>query len=115
MTIKTTGKEMSDFYKDKSWWPEGVWHEDEEVEIDGFIVEEGSEDLGNICDTAQVKITGGCVTQDTKGTYKDLGSFEGYFKKWRAQQKNTTFSVTCPKDKLKSVEAAIKMAGGKII
>lgn len=33
MTVKTTGAEFKRFYNDTAFWPEGAWHEDEEIEV----------------------------------------------------------------------------------
>jgi len=112
MAVKATGAEVKAFYNDKDFWAEGVYHEDEKIEIDGRPVEEGSVDLGtDLSDTCEVKIAGGFVTNEQ---YKDLGSFEGFFKKWRAKQTTVTIAVSCPKGKLEAVKAAIKAAGGKV-
>jgi len=119
MAVKANGAEVKAFYNDKAWWPEGVWHEEEEIEIDGVAIEEGQVDLGkDLSDISLVKIAGGCVFKEIAGseghTTKDLGSFESYFKKWRAQQKTATFIVSCPKEKLDAIVEAIKAAGGKV-
>lgn len=37
MAAKTTGREWKKFYADKEFWPEGVYHENEEVDVNGNI------------------------------------------------------------------------------
>lgn len=43
MATKTTGAEFKAFYSDKAWWPDGTWHEDEEVSIDGAQVDDDTD------------------------------------------------------------------------
>ena len=112
MTAKTTGAELKRFYFDEAFWPEGAWHENEEIEVDGSPL---SEDVGieDVPDGAAVKIAGGVVIG-----LPDLGddgpSFEGHFKKWRRAQSTVLFVVECAKDKEGAVRAAIRAAGGRI-
>ena len=110
MTVKTTGAEFKRFYFDDAYWPDGTWHEDEEIEVDGLPT---SEDLAieNIPDTASMRIAGGVVM----GLADDSApSVESYFKKWRKAQSTASFVVECAKDKEGAVRAAIRAAGGRI-
>ena len=110
MTVKTTGAEFKRFYFDDAYWPDGTWHEDEEIEVDGLPI---SEDLAieDIPDTASMRIAGGMVMGLADGSEP---SVESYFKKWRKAQNTTLFVVECAKDKEESVHAAIRAAGGRI-
>ena len=110
MTVKTTGAEFKRFYFDDAYWPDGTWHEDEEIEIDGNPI---SEDLAieDIHDIAALKVTGGIVMGRADGI---TPSVESYFKKWRKAQNTVSLVVECDKDKEGAVRAAIRAAGGRI-
>lgn len=110
MATKTTGAELKAFYDDKNFWPEGTWHEDEEVTIDGASVPDDF-DFYAVSDVATLVIANGFVTNNDGD---DLGSFEGYFKKWRKQQSTAFLAVEVSHDKLEAVKAAIIAAGGKV-
>ena len=112
MTVKASGIEVKAFYSDPEYWPEGVWHEDEILEIDGILVEEGSVDLSIISDTCIVSISDGYVT-NKEG--KDLGSFEKYFKRWRKSQDSVFLLIEIKKNNIETMELIIKSNGGKII
>ncbi len=111
MAIKAIGAEVKAFYSDPVFWPDGVWHEDEIIEINGVQVEEGEINLETVQDNCIITIVDGFVTNEQG---KNLGSFEGYFKKWRKLQNTVMLYVEVPKDKLYAVETAIKASGGKI-
>lgn len=112
MGIKTTGAEIKRFYLDDAFWTEGVWHKDEEIEVNGSPL---SEDLGivDLPDDAIVKIAGGAVI-GLPGCENDGPSFESFFKKWLRTQNTTAFVVECDKDKEGAVRAAIRAAVGRI-
>ena len=110
MSIKTTGAEFKRFYFDDAYWPDGTWHEDEDLDVDGAPIHEDLA-IEDIPDTASVKVTGGVVM----GLPDDSApSVETHFKKWRKAQNTTLFVVECAKDKEESVHAAIRAAGGRI-
>lgn len=111
MSVKTTGIEFKQFYNDPKFWPEGAWHDDELITIDG--VEAGCDvDLSKVEDGAKLVIEGGAVlTKDND----QVNSLEGYFKKWRKEQSTVTMVVTVDKSKEDAVVEAIKAAGGKIV
>ena len=111
MTVKTTGAEFKRFYFDDAYWPDGTWHEDEEIEVDGLPI---SEDLAfeDIPDTASMRIAGGVVM----GLADDSGpSFESYFKKWHKAQSTVSFVVECDKNKEGAVRSAVRAAGGRVV
>ena len=39
MTIKMSGAEFNAFYSDPAMWPEGVYHDDQIITINGVIVD----------------------------------------------------------------------------
>lgn len=110
MTVKTTGAEFKRFYFDDAYWPDGAWHEDEEIELDGSPIS-GGPAIEDIHDAASLKVTGGIVMGLADGSEP---SFESYFKKWRKAQNTASIVVECAKDKEKAVRAAIRAAGGRI-
>lgn len=114
MTTKTTGAEILRFYNDSEFWPDGVWHEDEVVTVDGA---EWLRELSAIPDGAVVAVSHGAVFSDGDSAAPwgdgDGPSFETHFKHWRKKQATAVGTFECPKDKLQAVKAAIKAAGGK--
>ena len=110
MTVKTTGAEFKRFYFDDAYWPDGTWHEDEEIEVDGLPI---SEDLAieDIHDTASMRIAGGMVMGLADGSEP---SVESYFKRWRKAQSTVSFVVECDKDKEGAVRSAVRAAGGRV-
>lgn len=110
MATKTTGAEFKAFYSDKAWWPEGVWHEDEEITIEGEPPS-GYFDLSEVANDARMVLANGYVTNDNND---ELGSFEGYFRKWRKKQTTTFLAVEVQNDKVEVVKAAVIAAGGKV-
>lgn len=114
MSVKTTGLEFKAFYNDKAFWPEEtedsyVYYEDVEISING--VDDDDFHIETIQDSDVIVLDGGCVF-GLPGD-KEM-SFEGYFKKWRKAQKETSFVVTCGKDDVERIKAMIKAAGGKV-
>ncbi len=113
MSVKTTGSELKRFYFDDAYWPDGTWHEDEEIEVDGSPL---SEDLGieDLPDDAVVKIAGGAVI-GLPDCGDDGPSFEGYFKKWRRVQNTVSFVVECDKKDVDVLKTSIRAFGGKVL
>lgn len=113
MATKTTGVEIKAFYSDPLFWPEGTYHEDDEVIIDG-VHRTDDQDIATIPDEAEVIVIDGVVL-DLPGVHPDRApSFEDHFKKWRKQQTVAFFAGECPKALLDTVLAAIVAAGGKV-
>ena len=109
MSVKTTGFEFKRFYFDPEWWPDGTWHDEEEVTIDGKVAD-GETDLGEVSDNSIMVIQRGVVFSRTG---KDLGSLEDHFKRWRKKQVTVSFVVEVHRDKEVAVREAIRAAGGK--
>ena len=110
MATKTTGAEFKAFYSDNAWWPNGVWHEDEEITIEGEPPADDF-DLSEVSDDVRMVLANGYVTNNNS---EELGSFEGYFRKWRKKQTTAFLTVEVPLDKADVVKAAIIAAGGKV-
>jgi hypothetical protein len=101
--IKTTGLEFKEFYFDEAYWPEGWFHDDGEITIDG---KEDTPIDENIPDSSSVVINGGTIF---KGDY-DAGDidFETHFKRWRKAQTSEYVTVIIPKGKSDELKAFIK-------
>jgi hypothetical protein len=106
--IKTTGAEFWRFYHDDIFWPDGSYHDDSLVRVNGEEVEDYTRD--SIPDDAKIEIEAGVVVFEDG----DEVSLESHFKKWRKAQNTASIVVECPKDKLDAVKAAIKASGGRV-
>lgn len=108
MTVKTFGAEFRQFYADADFWPEGAWHEDEEIEVDGLPP---PEDLDEIPNTSKMTIANGVVLG-----LPDLSepSLEAHFKRWRKIQTTVSFVVECHKDAEEAMRLAVRAAGGRL-
>lgn len=111
MATKTTGAEFKAFYRDKTFWPKDAWHEEEEITIDGAAPPFGF-DLDSVPDNANLVLANGYVSNENGD---ELGSFEGYFRKWRNKQTTKFLAVEVPNEKINEVKDAIIEAGGKVI
>ncbi len=110
--IKTNGKEFKAYYSDKQAWPDGAWHEDDGITVDGVPAYENDMDLTKVQDNAKITIEGGIVLKDDQST--DGPSMESHFRAWRKNQNTTFLSVEVPKDKADALRELIKQAGGKV-
>jgi len=111
MSQKTTGAEWKRYYKDQTAWPEGWYHEDEEITINGRVDEEA--DLSAVSDDAVIVVSGGIIYEGDSS--KEGSSLEGHFKKWKKAQTMAVLMVEVSKDKTDAVKQAIKGSGGKVI
>lgn len=111
MAVKTTGAEWKRFYSDETIWPPGAYHEDEEILIDGAIIDFGR-DLMDVSDSAIISISGGVVCFNDNYHYGP--SLESYFRRWRKKQNTVFILCEAPKDRAAEVEAAIVASGGRV-
>ena len=109
--VKVTGSEWKRFYADKAAWPDGAWHEDEEVTVDGATPGDDF-DFSEVQDSAMLTVAGGIVYLTSQA--QDGPSLEGHFKRWRKQQSTTVLVVEVPHEAAEAVRAAISEAGGKV-
>lgn len=110
--IKTTGAIWNRFYADKAAWPEGAYHDDTLLAINGKDDPDG--ELEKLPLDATVEIRCGYVIFPD-GTDSDLGE---HFTKWLEEQSGTGVamgSFRASKDKLQAVRLAILAAGGELI
>lgn len=111
MTVKMTGLEWKAYVVDDSSWPDGGYVEDEEVSINGCVIEYNSFDTDDINDGDVVTLSGGqIIIPDSE---KEM-TMESHFKKWRKAQPVTYLTISVPHEKLEVVKAAIVSAGGKL-
>lgn len=108
--IRITGEEWKRFCADENYWPEGAWHEDEEIAVNGEEVEVGIGDLPEFTDDDIILIRGGTVFCDKV----EPKSLEGNIRKWKKEQNYTMLLVWCPKKNVEAVTEAVKSAGGKV-
>jgi len=108
--VKVTGIEWNRFYADAEAWPDGAWHEDEEITVDGNAPPEDF-DLSAVPDGATLTVAGGVVY--LKGL-KEGPSLETHFKRWRKRQTTTLLVVEVAHEAAEAVCAAIAAAGGKV-
>lgn len=118
--VKMTGREWNRFYKDETAWPIGAWHEEEEMKVDGKVVDEDF-DLTDIRDASVVTLSGGIVyfnnplVADYFDQTQNAPSLEAHFKQWRKRQNTTSIVVEVANEKAEAVRAAIVAAGGKVV
>ena len=106
--IKTNGAEFKRFYNDETAWPDGAWHEDEMLLVNG---DEWAQGITEIPDDAIVNLSGGAVFGLPSNAEP---SMELHFKNWRRRQTTTTILVECDLTKVDDVKAAVKAAGGRV-
>lgn len=112
MTATTNGAEFKAYYNDKKAWPEGWWHEDNIITVDG-IYDDGSSDLTAISDASIVTITGGFVYRDN-GSHLNI-AMETHFTRWRKSQKTERVVVEVEKARKTEFLEAIKRVGAKVV
>lgn len=112
MTTKTTSAEWNRYYSDKAAWPEGQWHDDVLILLDG-------KDVSNDASINLGKLPDGVVTVESGVIYDfagdDVDSLESHFKKWRKQQTTAIVAVKVAKEKLDELKALVKTVGAKVI
>jgi hypothetical protein len=111
MSVKTTGAEWNKFYSDKEAWPDGAWHEDEEILVNGNSPSDDL-DLSAVPGDWQMTVANGVVFMDA--TADDGPSLETHFRRWRKRQITTVLVVEVPHDLVANVRDAIASAGGKV-
>lgn len=111
MPVNTTGAELKAFYEDDSIWPEGAYHDEVMVSLDG--VEMSDFDIELIPSDSKVKILYGYIHSNNLD--EESVSFESHFKKWRKNQKTSFLMVKVDNAIKDKVASAIKAAGGVIL
>lgn len=109
--IKTTGAEFKAYYNDPSAWPEGCWHEDEELTIDGAEYDDW--DIDTIKDTAQIKLKYGVVYGEP--SFPTGRSMEQHFRVWKKAQLNRIIVISVPNEKENELKDLVSSIGGKVL
>ena len=112
MAVNTTGAEFKVYYNDSKVWPEGACHFDTLIIVDG-VEADGSADLSEVADSAQIKIEAGVVFM-SDGDY-DGNSMEAHFRSWKKNQTTVRFVVECAIEKQESIANAVKSVGGRVL
>lgn len=124
MAIKCTGAEFLGFYNDKEWWfseedanlkpgEEPTYWEDASILVNGEPTSEYEFDYETgIKPTDSISVSGGVVLGKVVGN--EGPSVESYLRRWLKARNTISIVVVCPKDKLQTIEEAIKAAGGSI-
>ena len=110
MKVKTTGAEFKRFYADPKYWPDGVWHDDDVVVVNG--VHDSEADLAIMDDAASVMIESGYVISADDS---DLGELAAYFKKWQREQSHVSVLVEVGKADAGRLAEFVKQVGGKVL
>ncbi len=110
--IKTTGAEFKAFYSDKTAWPDGSWHEDDGITVDGVNAYDEDMDLTKVHDSSKITIEGGIVFKNDQAT--DGPTMESHFRAWRKRQNTATLSVSVDKAKEAQLRELLKEFGAKI-
>lgn len=109
MSVVMSGQEMKEYYDDTEAWPEGSYHDDTIILIDGKQTE--AVDVETLSTTAVVEIRYGLVFLPD-GNDVD---FVEHAQKWKDKRAGVYGQFYVPKDKLTAVVEAIKAAGGRIV
>lgn len=111
-TVKTTSAIWKLFYADKKAWPEGAYHDDTLLALNGK--ECPDMDLETLPLDATIEILSGYVMLPDGG---DVGLCE-HFKNWESEQAGLGLAVgsfRVSKAKLLAVRQAILAAGGELL
>lgn len=111
MAVRVSGSEWRDFYADKSFWPKGAWHDDEEILVNGHPPGDDF-NFDEVDDADILTVSGGIVYPDEDA--RDGPSLESHFKRWRKRQTTSILIVEVPNESSDAVRAAISAAGGKV-
>lgn len=111
MPVKISGADFKKFYNDKKWWPDGIWHEEESISVNGVEKDCYETDYDKILDSDLLVISGGCVLSDKR----EICSMETYIRRWKSALAERIILVKAPQKKLGDIVGAIKGAGGKVI
>lgn len=111
MAVKMTGAEWNRFYADPEAWPDGRWHDDEEILVDGAYPGDDF-DLSDVRADAAMTVRGGIVFMQQGDD--DGPSLEAHFRRWRKKQTTTVLVVEVPHEKAEAIRAAIAASGGAV-
>lgn len=108
MAVKTTGVEFKAYYTDGKFWPDGAYHDDTLIKVDG-VTDDGTKNLIEVADSAEILIESGIVFSSEDD--RDGLPMETHFRRWKKAQNTVFLIIECPKEKESAVTNAIKAAG----
>lgn len=111
MIVTMTGQQWKAFYADETYWPEGRYHDDQIVHLNGTASNVPVSDHLSVKDTDEVSVTYGDVLDKGNVYVADLVE---YAKEWLDKVTKTQLLVQCPDDKVSAVIEAILEAGGEV-
>lgn len=111
MSVKMTGKQWKVFYADSEYWPEGRYHDDQIVHLNGKPSNLPVSDHLGIKDTDEVSVVYGDVMD--KGAVL-VGDLVDYAQEWLDKVTKTQMLIQCPDDKVEAVIKAVMAAGGEV-
>jgi len=114
LATTVSGLEFKRFYADPAFWPEGTWHDDTVLVVDGRTLPDDDDPAG-VADTATVELCSGFVCEIPAGLgVGDDMALADYFLLWRKQQTTVTLVVECLREKVDSIKAVVVEAGGEV-
>lgn len=102
--VKTTGAEFAKYYADPKVWPDGAYHDREEISVNGEYVDEYDDISGD----ARVLIECGDVI------FEDGSSVEmtKHFRKWKKSQTTAFITIECDKNLVEQIKSELKKISG---
>jgi len=105
-----SGVDFKKFYSDKKFWPEGVWHDDSVVTVNGE--HDPDANLEIVADDAIIRIESGYVMTAED---EEISPLATYYAKWAKEQAYRTVMVEIEHAKVSQLEALVSEIGGKVV
>lgn len=116
MTVKIFGAEWKRFYSDPKFWPDGAWHDDVLLTVNGKDDSDGEIDLVLVNDTDRITVSGGVVFMSEDGNDSEIApSMELHLKRWRKAQVTSTLLIEIPNENVDEFIKTIKLLGAKVL
>ena len=112
MAVKTNGATFKAFMNDGQYWNQRYW-EDDEVTVDGELVEEFDDQYGNVSDGSVVVMKAGYVYSDEDTSFSGC-TVMTFFNKWLKMQNTVIVTVTMDKAREAEFRALMKANGFKV-
>jgi hypothetical protein len=107
MRITAAGAEWKAFYQDEAYWPEGAYHDDTDIMVDGVVAEDI--DLSEVGDDATLTVRGGFVEINNR-----VVPLVDHFLAWRKGRTTRTLVIDVPPEHYDAVRLAAESAGGTV-
>jgi hypothetical protein len=112
MASKTNGATFKSFMQDNKYWFQRYW-DDDEVTVDGVVVDEFDEMYENVSDSSVVVIKAGYVYSDEDESFKGM-ELTSFFNRWLKMQSTISVTVTIDRSREAEFKALMKANGFKI-